>query len=365
MRADLRNKIWIGAFFLMICGVQLLWPLLGEHLDRENYENRVAVERPQFSIETIDEFPASYEAYYNDHLPFRNQLIRFGSAVEYYAFRNSSNQNVVRGKDGWLFYNSSLDDNPIRAYKGMDLFTQEELAQITENLTGVKNALEAQGTEFVLFIAPNKERIYPEKMPDYYGNPAEEYRTKQLIDHLRKETDIRIVYPYEELLAAKESSPQNLYYRLDTHWNYIGAYVGCMALAEELDVNMPGLEELEITETEPTICDLAEMLSLRSSLNTDPDYELSGYDIHQLITDRHELTGVYAYHCTDADPRKLFMVRDSFADAMDDFLASQFDESVMVHYSSYTHDQAIAEQPDIYIYETVERRVGELLHFKM
>ena len=59
------------------------------------------------------------------------------------------------------------------------------------------------------------------------------------------------------------------------------------------------------------------------------------------------------------------MVRDSFADAMDDFLASQFDESVMVHYSSYTHDQAIAEQPDIYIYETVERRVGELLHFKM
>ena len=62
MRADLRNKIWIGAFFLMICGVQLLWPLLGEHLDRENYENRVAVERPQFSIETIDEFPAAYEA---------------------------------------------------------------------------------------------------------------------------------------------------------------------------------------------------------------------------------------------------------------------------------------------------------------
>ena len=95
MRADLRNKIWIGAFFLMICGVQFLWPLLGEHLDRENYENRVAVERPQFSIETIDEFPASYEAYYNDHLPFRNQLIRFGSAVEYYAFRNSSNQNEI------------------------------------------------------------------------------------------------------------------------------------------------------------------------------------------------------------------------------------------------------------------------------
>lgn len=363
MRADFKNKIWIIAFLFIICGVQLLWPLLRKHLDNQNYENRVPAERPQFSFAAIEDFPSSYEAYYNDHLPFRNQLIRLGGAIEYYAFHNSSNQNVVRGKDGWLFYNSFQDDNPIESYKGMNLFTQEELAQIADNLTGVKNTLEAQGAEFVLFIAPDKERIYAEKMPDYYGTPAEEYRTKQLIDYLREKTDIRIVYPYEELMEAKQNNPQQLYYRLDTHWNYIGAYVGCMALAEELGVNMPRLDELDIAETEPTLCGLADMIGLRSSMNTDPDYELSGYDTHRLVMDRYELTGVTAYHCTDADPRKLFMVRDSFADAMGAFLASQFDESVMIHYSSYTHEQAISEQPDIYVYETVERRIGELLDF--
>ncbi|MBO5092855.1 MAG: hypothetical protein J6C33_00685 [Lachnospiraceae bacterium] len=365
MREDIRQKIWILAFFVIICGAHLVWFVMGKRLDEENYENRTAVERPAFSFAAAEEFPAAYEAYYNDHLPFRNQLIRLGSKIEYYVFKGSSNQNVIRGRDEWLFYNSSLDDNPIEAYKGMDLFTEEELARIADNLTHTQAVLAAQGTEFVLFIAPNKERVYAENMPDYYGAPAENYKVKQLVDYLREKTDIRVVYPYEELMEAKEQNARQLYYRLDTHWNYIGAYVGCAALAKELGVQMPELSELTVTETEPTICDLADMINLRTSLNTDPDYALLGYDQHGLITDRHELTGSYVYHCTGADPRKLFMVRDSFADAMDDFLASQFDQSVMVHYSSYSHERAFAEDPDIYVYETVERRVGELLNFRM
>ena len=365
MREDIRQKIWIVTFFVVICGAHLIWFAMKDRFGGENYENRTAAERPSFSFAQAEEFPAAYEAYYNDHLPFRDQLIRLGSGIEYYIFKGSSNQNVIRGREEWLFYNSSLDDNPIEAYKGMALFTEEELARIADNLTHTQTVLAAQGTEFVLFIAPNKERIYAEHMPAYYGAPAENYRAKQLTEYLRENTDIRVVYPYEELMEAKEQSPRRLYYRLDTHWNYIGAYVGCAALAKELGVSMPELSGLTVTETEPTICDLADMINLRALLNTDPDYVLSGYDQHGLVTDRHELTGVYAYHCTGADPRKLFMVRDSFADAMDDFLASQFDKSVMVHYSSYSHEQALAENADIYVYETVERRVGELLKFRM
>ncbi len=92
---------------------------------------------------------------------------------------------------------------------------------------------------------------------------------------------------------------------------------------------------------------------------------LSGYDRYHLTTDRHDLTGAYIYHCEGGDERKLFMLRDSFADAMDDFLAAQFHESYMVHYSSYSHELADREQPDIFVYETVERRIGELLTFRI
>lgn len=365
MGESIKQKIWIAAFFLMICCVQLFWLVAGKYAGSETYENRAAAEKPVFTLAEAEGFPAAYEAYYNDHLPFRSQLIWLNSEIEYYMFGNSSNQNVIKGKDGWLFYNSSADDNPIEAYKGMDLFTEEELAQIADNLTHTEAVLQEKGISFVLFIAPNKERIYPEKLPGYYGAPAQEYRTKQLIEYLEEKTDIRVVYPYEELMAAKEKYPQQLYYRLDTHWNYIGAYIGSSALLQELGIEMAPLEALTVTETEPTICDLADMLSLRDQLNTDPDYVVSGYDTHHLVTDTHDLTGAYRYHCEGADPRRLFMLRDSFADAMDDFVASQFDVSCMVHYSSYDHTLVDQEQPDIFVYETVERRVSQLLTFRM
>ena len=365
MGEGVKAKLWIGMFFIMLCGSQLCWLLWGKSVEEAGYENRAAAVRPAFSLETLEEYPALYEAYYNDHLPWRDRLIHINSALAYFLFRSSSNQNVIRGQDGWLFYNSSTDDNPIEAYKGMGLFTQDELEQIADNLVVTANALAERGIEFVLFIAPNKERIYAEHMPSYYGMPAEVYRAGQLVGYLERETDIRVVYPYEALLAAKEQTALPLYYRLDTHWNYIGAYTGSRELAAELGVRMPALEELAVEETAPTICDLADMLHLRDELNQDPDYVLSGYDMYHLATDKHDLTGEYIYHCEGADQRNLFMLRDSFADAMDDFIASMFDASYMVHYSSYTNELVDREQPDIFVYETVERRLGELLTFRI
>ncbi len=365
MRERIRERLWIGMFFLMLCGGQLCWLMGGSRTAQEGYENRTAAQRPVLSAGTIEEFPALYEAYYNDHLPYRDFLIRMNSGLEYYVFQTSSNENVVRGKEEWLFYNSSADDNPIEAYKGMGLFTQQELEQIGNNLLTTRETLSERGIKFVLFIAPNKERVYAEQMPEYYGAPAASYRTQQLVEYLQETTDIRVVYPLDALLAAKEKGSRKLYYRLDTHWNYIGAYIGTRELAKELGVSMPALEELTVTETDPTICDLADMIHLREQLNQDPDYVLSGYDRYHLTTDRHDLTGAYIYHCEGGDERKLFMLRDSFADAMDDFLAAQFHESYMVHYSSYSHELADREQPDIFVYETVERRIGELLTFRI
>lgn len=365
MKNGIKQKLWIGAFFFMICCAQPFWLIARKQISSENYENRTPADKPVFSIETIEEYPAAWEAYFNDRLPFRNQLIRLNSRIEYYVFQNSSNRNVIKGRNGWLYYNSFTDDNPMESYKGMKLFTKEELSCIADNLEYTKSVLKEQGIEFVLFIAPNKERIYSENMPEYYREPTQDYRVKQVVDYLQNYTDIRVVYPYEELMEAKEKYPQRLYYRLDTHWNYIGGYVGVSALVKELGIQMPPLETLTITETEPTICDLADMINLRADLNTDADYILSGYDEYHLVTEKHDMRGEYIYHCTDADQRKLFMVRDSFADAMSEFLASQFDASYMVHYEQYSRALIDQEKPDIFVYELVERRIYKLLDFRL
>ena len=63
MRENRNEKIWIGAFFLILCGGPLLWAIWGKNIDYENYENRVAAEKPVFSPAQIETFPEQYEAY--------------------------------------------------------------------------------------------------------------------------------------------------------------------------------------------------------------------------------------------------------------------------------------------------------------
>lgn len=356
---------WIFVFLFLLYGIPLLWLCCGSRIEAESHENRTAAKRPVIEwergyLEALEAYPGAYEAYYNDHLPFRSEWIRLHNQLEYRLLQSSPNQEVILGKDGWLFYDNVLDDNSIETYKGMNLFTQEELEQIKENLLTEREMLAQSGTkEFILFIAPNKERIYEEKLPDYYGEPAKEYRTKQLIGYLREHTDIRIVYPYEELKTAKLS--RQVYYRLDTHWNEVGGYVGSCALLRELGVEMTPLEALAVTKTEPTICDLADMMSMRDYLNTDADYRLDGYDIYGMQIEKHEVLGEYTYRCENGDGRKFFMLRDSFADAMDDYVASRFAKSCMVHYSGNYQEALQREQPDIFVHELVERRIGSLL----
>ena len=60
---------------------------------------------------------------------------------------------------------------------------------------------------------------------------SEKDNTDQIVEYLKTNTDIRVVYPYEELMRFKEKYPDEpLYYHLDTHWNELGAYIGAKAL---------------------------------------------------------------------------------------------------------------------------------------
>ena len=71
------------------------------------------------------------------------------------------------------------------------------------------------------------------------------------------------------------------------------------------------------------------------------------------------------YKNINVDERKLFMRRDSFGSAMIKVLASQFNESFMLHSNSFNDNEIVREQkPDIFVYEVVERYIRELLHFK-
>lgn len=74
------------------------------------------------------DYPGLVESAFNAAVPFRSQLISFSSLTDLKLFcEKSINDKVVIGSDNWLFYSmeSDIDD-----YKGTNLFTEGQLAQI-------------------------------------------------------------------------------------------------------------------------------------------------------------------------------------------------------------------------------------------
>lgn len=356
----IKQKIWIVSFFLIILFPSIIYPFVRGERDEENRENRNENEKPIFSPDNMETYPSDYEAYYNDHIPFRNTLIKMNSYLDYYVFHESPNQDVVVGKDGWLFYAGKEDGVPIRQAVGKTYYTEEELAAISDNIAEMRREIENRGMEFLIFIAPNKERIYGENLPEYYGGTTGDTSTEQLIAYLRENTDVNIIFAYEEMMKQKELHPELFfYYHLDTHWNNAGGYVGASVLLKELGCSLPDIEQVKVEKQLLSSGDLSNMMNMGIP-NGETDYKISGYNELETECVKCEFSTEFIYHTQGADPRKLFVYRDSFMTAMFPYVVPSFEDSYMVNATYYTPEMLEEQKADIFVLEIVERHLKNL-----
>jgi len=373
MDIDRRKKINIRLMFVhitfwgFIIGFPLLYMLIGSKVDTVNFENRNLAEKPALTAETISVFPLEYEAYYNDNFPFRSKLITLNSRISYQILGEGVGATIV-GKDGWLFYNGDIiaNGNDIAQFKGVDRFTDEELRRAAESLEATKAWCDEHDMEFVLMICPNKERMYSEYMPDQYiqGLAEEHCNTDQLIEYLRENTDIRVVWAYEDLLEYKIEHPDNpVYYHLDTHWNYMGGYIGARALLRELGIEIPSPDERYVTPRELHFGDLVLLMNLGDSdLFNDTDYRFEGYPVAEMQMLSDNVNGILSYQTPGRDPRNVVIYRDSFCNIMRYFLGEQFNTINMIPKEYW--DPSILEdgECDVLVYEMTERFVDMLVN---
>ena len=350
-------------FLVMICLSGPSWLVLRDHMDTENHENRELAPFPEISVQNYSGFSKGFEDYFNDHLQFRSQLVMLNSLTDYYVFRRSPPDQVVIGRDGWLFYGTKEDGDPIGNYMGENLCTEDELAYIASHVIEQRDDLAAKGIEFVIFVAPNRERVYSEYMPAAYGSPAEEYPAKQIIEYLKENTDIRVVYAYADLMEARKIVDDNLYYKTDTHWNWLGGYVGTRALMRELGHDIPALDDpgFSISSEGEPVSAMIDLMGLNGWIRVDDNNP----QIRGVEENRVELKTFDYYRDTiesesDADDRrKLFMIKDSFAFYMQPYTAAQFAECTFVHKFYYSPELIDEYSPDIVVWEMVERYVRD------
>lgn len=365
----LNIRLWFVhlSFWGFILGLPLLYMVLGPRIDTENYENRNMTERPVFSISGIDTYPIQYEAYYNDNFPFRSKLITANSRISYQIFNEGIGSTVI-GKNGWLFYNSeaSADGRNIEQFKGTALFSDAELAQAAASLEATAEWCREHDCEFVLMICPNKERVYEEYMPDYYQRSriGSACNTDQLVAYLRMNTDIRVVWSYEDLAEYKAQYPDEpMYYHLDTHWNYLGGYLGARALLRELGIDIPPADEREKFPRYQSWGDLTMLMNLGASdLFEDADIMFAGYPAEGMAIISDDVNGIVSYAAPGRDPRNVIIYRDSFCNIMRFYLGEHFNTIKMIPKEYWDPEVLETDHPDVLVYELTERFVDRLVN---
>ncbi|MCI2049108.1 MAG: hypothetical protein LKJ76_05235 [Lachnospiraceae bacterium] len=366
----------VRVFYITVFAAAVALPLLlsavfGKMTVSADSENRQLAQRPVLSAATLTTYPNLFESYFSDNLPFRDALLTVNGLAEYKVLHSTQSDSVIIGKKGWLFYKGSQvnGEDPIADYEGTNLFTEEQLQQIAQNMTAARDELSSRGMQFVIMVCPNKERAYAEYMPDSYGRLTSRGREDQVVEYLQKNTDLTVVCPYETIEDYKAANPQDqLYYKYDTHWNNLGSYIGARELLKTLDVEeLPDLSTVERSDGHVPVYDLARLLHLGNQLKDDPAPVLEGIAEHAITSEHNDALTVFRYTCTDGgeDDRKVFIIGDSFSTMMAPYVALRFNNVYEGFYYNYALSQLEEEQPKIVIYETVERYLNNMLNFSI
>lgn len=293
-------------------------------------------------------------------------LSKIDSLSGYFILGEIISDQVIGGYDNWLFYKSSLDADPIGDFEGTNLYSEQEMQEMTASVLKTQDEIEDRGIRYALVVAPNKENVYSEYMPAVYHH-ADASATDILIGHM-KEDGINVISPKEELL--KEHMTDQIYYTYDSHWNQLGAYIAVRDVLSFWGLDMPELSERKISSKELRLDyhdsgedDLALIAGIRPFLTDEMEYEVDGtvpMDWNAFMTE--QLSGAVSFFHNDqaVNDASILLVGDSFRHSMVPALREQFADVYVVHRSYYADGIIDEIDPDYVIFEYVERYSGEI-----
>ena len=286
--------------------------------------------------------------YAEDHFFLRQSMISVWSALNVELLHTSISDNVILGRDGWLYYADTLN-----AYAGTGLLSDREIYSAARNLFLMKEYVESQGARFLFLMPPNKNSLYPEHMPSFTVFSAERdaYRLAAAI----REQGVDYLDLFE-LLGAEE---ETLYYTQDTHWNSKGAALVADAVNAALG-KTSFYYQGPFTAQAVHLSDMYEMLFPTGNwLEDDQVYggDLA-FEYEVPIRSPENITIMTTKEDGDGS---LLMFRDSFTNAVYPYLADSFGSALFSRSVDYRMDFIAQRSANYVVVELGERHLDYLV----
>jgi alginate O-acetyltransferase complex protein AlgJ len=161
---------------------------------------------------------------FTEQLFLRGTLIHANNSLKYMIFGVSGVPKVIIGKQGWLFQaRVNADPGTAGYFVSIGPFSSEELEQWKKSLQERQRWLKDRGIAYLFIPVPDKSSIYPEYLPDNLRDFYRHSRLDQLIEFLKKNSDLPVLDIRPALLEAKKRFP--VYAKTDSHWSEGGARI--------------------------------------------------------------------------------------------------------------------------------------------
>lgn len=351
----MNKKIFIALFILSLVSPSLLYPVLKDHVDTTNYENRTFAPPPRLTADNFANIPGEFEAYYNDHAPFKNFFVKLYTKMETKVFGAASVAPITVGRENWLFYTYNVPgEDALSDYQHLNLYSTEEREELAGVIKRVDEGARKQGIRFFLFEAPNKESVYGRYMPSKIPVYGDKSRLDVLIPELQ-DNHLPVYYLADSLREYADA--YQLYLKYDTHWNPLGAYIASQQISRAMGGRDVPLENLEIVSAGTTSGDMARMLNMAEEFSDDAEYFINDYlpDIKTESILRTEDSEYEVFCSNSPNDRTLLVLGDSFSHGLKPYLSKMYKNSIFVTFHTYTPEVFSQYEVDDFIYLTVER----------
>ncbi len=211
------------------------------------------VEKPELSLDSwfSGEYQLQEEDFINHNFGFRTSFVRLHNQLDYWLFGKINANNVILGKDGYLYEYSY-----IREYLGRNFLGKDIIDQKVAKLKSVSDSLSVRGTDLVVLLAAGKASYFPEYFPD---SLPPESKTISNYDYFSRAFDSAGILNIDLnrwFVTMKDTSRYPLYTKGGIHWSKYGEYLVADSLIKYVEklrgVKLPHfkLESIDVS-TEP------------------------------------------------------------------------------------------------------------------
>ena len=340
--------------FFAVCAVPGVLLLHQPEEDTSNAEKRKLAELPDFYDENGNfnqNWSSEFQSYVSDHFGFRKNLVSLDSHLKADLLHVSAEEDVIIGKDGWLFYTPTVDN-----FIGRETISELGLQNIVHNLEMMQKFAEQQGSQFILAVVPNKNTVYPEYMPDNYRQFSNHIF---LNDILAEKNSVNTVQLEKILSETRRNTPELLYHKQDTHWNNMGALIGYRAIMDSTGLEYHHYSDAECHMEQNWKGDLQNMLFPDSAV-LDDNY-IYNIDFQYTYQGRYRDSDDITINTSNpSGTGSLLMFRDSFGAAVIPYFSQNFQTAQYSRARPNPFYPLETTHFDIVILEIVQRNIAWL-----